>query len=147
MSDELDAAEIARAAAAEAGVPLPGPDGAGAPAKARKTYPSPLKYENSPLARKLNAILDKADLAQPGDLLSKPAATCMVGECALATGEAMGLTGEGADEVPVHPGWLLLCAVVAYAAIIAFQHFTVAKAPPKPVGDQAQREAERASLV
>lgn len=126
---------------------MPSPEALGdaSSAAGRKRYPSPLKYQDHPLAQKLNAVLDKADLSQPGDMLSKPAETCMVGECALATGEAMGLTGEG-DEVPVHPAWLLLCAFVAYAVIIGAQHWLLAKKGTTTPADPAEAEARRAGL-
>jgi hypothetical protein len=114
------AAEVVEAMPADA---VPADDAADAQHGKNKPhqYPSPMKYQGHKWAARINRILDRLDASQPGEVWHKPAETVMVGECAMATGEAFGLDSKDSKQVPIHPGWLLLFAVLAFAAIIAAQ--------------------------
>jgi hypothetical protein len=135
---------IQAAAASVVGIPA---SGGGEVAKL-KSYPSPMKYKDDPFARKLDGFLDKAGDPDAASILSAPASTVMVGECAMASAEAWGVKADG-THVPIHPGWLLLFSVLAYAAMVAFVHFAKRKDAPKTLDPKVeeQRRAQLASLA
>ena len=90
-------------------------------------YASPSKYRNDEWAININGMLDGMDPAPPESRLGRPASKVMVGECAMATAEEWGLTEDGG--VRIHPGYLLLFAVLAYLLIVTI-HYVFPVADP-----------------
>lgn len=143
LSPDVDVDAVQAAATEVAGVKATALTTAPSVPGARKMFPSPTKYEGHKWATKINGLLDKADSAPTGSMLADPAKTVMVGECAMATGEAFGLTAPG-DEVPIHPGWLLMCALIAYLVIIGIQ---IWMNKSKPAAPTPERRAALADLA
>jgi hypothetical protein len=137
---------VQQAAAQVAGLPSPAPTVPGAaPETEPRKYPSPMKYKGDAFAEKINGTLDKAGDPEPG-ILHAPASTVMVAECAMATAETMGIGVDGKD-VPIHPGWLLLMSILAYAAMVAFFHFVVNKPGARRKEDAPRRRLDAASIL
>lgn len=111
-----------------------------------KGHPSPMKYEGDKFAVKINGMLNEVDPAPQGAFLSEPASKVMVGECAMATAEAFGLSSD-ADETPIHPAWLLLIAVLAYGAIVAMHVWLYGKPKDQKATTKPERREELEGLA
>lgn len=118
---------------------------------AKKMYPSPMAYRGNEYAEIINGLLnqvspyDETGAAGKPHVLANPANKVLVGECAVATAVAWGMSDD-ATETPMHPGYWLLFATLAFLVVVGVGWYVKTKKAAPPAERSPEREAALAGI-
>lgn len=112
--------------------------------KGKKKHRQPSEFDNHEMAIEINDMLDLVDPAPAGSMIVDPASKFKVGQCAVATAAEF----TESPDMDIHPGYLLIFAVLAYGAVVGMHYwFSKKGVKTKVVQDRRPQAASPTSAA